>query len=299
LKQTQKAAEQQREDTQRILESLSRRRSSSVGSEGNALRLTGMGEDPRELTSRTRQIHPYQLPTPPLAPPSSGSSYSDSTILPTVTPAFVPYDEPLSAQDYLHSTLASPTLPDDIRSPSQVLRALQDLRRQQNEEDANRDMSDLRNLMKSVLSAGSDVEILELLGVTREEMPEAIKTLQRALERVCEREQSEIEWEQVNSVPVDPPRETAKSGLNKMVRRFSQQTSSSESRSIATADMQRSKTVATKASGSDSSGGSRVKVPVSRDTLDREFLESGIDALRRLSRGAEVSLNLPNWTITR
>lgn len=36
---------------------------------------------------------------------------------------------------------------------------------------------------------------------------------------------------------------------------------------------------------------------VSRDTLHREFLESGIDALRRLSRGAEVAL--PSWTITR
>ncbi|KAG6884189.1 hypothetical protein C0993_000531 [Termitomyces sp. T159_Od127] len=36
------------------------------------------------------------------------------------------------------------------------------------------------------------------------------------------------------------------------------------------------------------------------DTLDREFLESGIDALRRMSRGAGIATSsLPPWTITR
>ena len=39
---------------------------------------------------------------------------------------------------------------------------------------------------------------------------------------------------------------------------------------------------------------SRSRAP--RDTLDREFIETGIDALRRLS-GAETTL--PSWTITR
>jgi hypothetical protein len=33
-----------------------------------------------------------------------------------------------------------------------------------------------------------------------------------------------------------------------------------------------------------------------RDTLDREFIEGGIDALRRMSKGGEM---LPSWTITR
>ena len=35
-----------------------------------------------------------------------------------------------------------------------------------------------------------------------------------------------------------------------------------------------------------------------RDTLDREFIETGIDALRRLS-GAGAASALPSWTITR
>jgi abelson tyrosine-protein kinase 1 len=35
----------------------------------------------------------------------------------------------------------------------------------------------------------------------------------------------------------------------------------------------------------------------SKDTLDREFIETGIDALRRLSKGTD--LGLPSWTITR
>jgi abelson tyrosine-protein kinase 1 len=34
-----------------------------------------------------------------------------------------------------------------------------------------------------------------------------------------------------------------------------------------------------------------------RDTLDREFIESGIDALRRVSNGPDTSL--PSWTITK
>ena len=40
-------------------------------------------------------------------------------------------------------------------------------------------------------------------------------------------------------------------------------------------------------------GGGRVI----RDTFDREFIESGIDALRRMSDGMER--NLPSWTITK
>ena len=35
-----------------------------------------------------------------------------------------------------------------------------------------------------------------------------------------------------------------------------------------------------------------------KDTLHQEFIESGIDALRRMSKGAETT-TLPSWTITK
>ena len=46
--------------------------------------------------------------------------------------------------------------------------------------------------------------------------------------------------------------------------------------------------------GSGSGSGSDGRL---RDTLDREFIESGIDALRRVSHGPDTSL--PSWTITK
>jgi hypothetical protein len=49
-------------------------------------------------------------------------------------------------------------------------------------------MADLRSLMWSALGTSSDAEMIGVLQVGREEMPEAVKTLQRALERVVERE---------------------------------------------------------------------------------------------------------------
>jgi hypothetical protein len=50
-----------------------------------------------------------------------------------------------------------------------------------------------------------------------------------------------------------------------------------------------------------SSDGQPPSVVVMKDTLDREFMESGIDALRRMSAGAggKGVEGLPSWTITR
>jgi len=45
--------------------------------------------------------------------------------------------------------------------------------------------------------------------------------------------------------------------------------------------------------------GSRNNDGVVRDTLHQEFLESGIDALRRMSAGNRLVTNLPCWTITK
>jgi abelson tyrosine-protein kinase 1 len=102
-------------------------------------------------------------------------------------------------------------------------------------------------------------------------MPEALKTLQRALERVGV----------VNNPPSPsaPPVE-APAALSDTPSTLTPQ---SIERSIT--------------SSSSASSGMGASAATGRDMLDREFMESGIDALRRMSRGGE--LGLPSWTITR
>ncbi|KAG6889171.1 hypothetical protein C0992_006218 [Termitomyces sp. T32_za158] len=53
----------------------------------------------------------------------------------------------------------------------------------QDAQDLAQDSEDLRTLIRVALRTESDVEIFRLLQIAREEMPEVIKTLQRALER--------------------------------------------------------------------------------------------------------------------
>lgn len=108
-------------------------------------------------------------------------------------------------------------------SPSEniVVTSLRDIQSCQLEEDSRSDVEDLRQMLKSVLLTGNDADLFKCLEIVREELPEALKTLQRTREA------------------------TQKDG----------------------------------------------------DTLHQEFIESGIDALRRLS--VNVDTNLPNWTITK
>ena len=102
-----------------------------------------------------------------------------------------------------------------------VVTSLRDIQSSQLEEDSKSDVEDLRQMLRSVLLTGSDADLFNCLEIVREELPEALKTLQRTREA------------------------TQKDG----------------------------------------------------DTLHQEFIESGIDALRRLS--VDVDTNLPNWTITK
>lgn len=193
-------------------------------------------------------------------------------------------------------------------------------------------MADLRNLMKTALGAGSDAEMLTVLGVRRDEMPEAIKTLQRALERVVEKEGSggsgisgasvEVEMGVVEAQGQAQTQTSVQTGveggegrgrgrLTGMVRRISIQSGYGGGKEPP--KLKRSSTTATAAtvasvastnqseqsrSSGSGSGEERSRVFV-RDTLDREFIETGIDALRRMSNGPEANLSLPSWTITR
>ncbi|KIJ58311.1 hypothetical protein HYDPIDRAFT_90991 [Hydnomerulius pinastri MD-312] len=158
------------------------------------------------------------------------------------------------------------------------LRALTHLHSTQNALDTAADIAAHRGILKDVLSAGSDVELLRRMQVGRGEIPEAVKTLRRVLE----------------SMEEDRAREGQ--GVYGQNRRGSEQEYGRRG-SMGGEDRYRH---------GDGMG--------RRDTLDREFMESGIDAMTRLSSvgimrqeeayggmGDEEAApwDLPSWTITR
>ena len=146
--------------------------------------------------------------------------------------------------------------------PESVRKTLHALRAAQNAQDRVHDTADLRQLMRTALSTNDDAEMIGVLQIALSEMPEAIKTLQRALERVVEDGQMDAEESTTALLmPTSPQRE------------------------------KRNVNVPLVDSGITGIG------PRSPDTLDHEFIEAGIDALRRLSKGTD--LGLPSWTITR
>jgi abelson tyrosine-protein kinase 1 len=147
-----------------------------------------------------------------------------------------------------------------LSDPSHVMLVLTSLHSQQNSLDTATDTTDLCELMRAALQTTSDVKLLEVLQVGHQDMPEAIKTLQRALERITERD--------------DLSR--GKPALYSMV----------------------AARVAKKVSLKEAEPTPLGQQPEdNQDDLNREFIERGIDALRRMSRGNETSL--PSWTITK
>ncbi len=293
----------------------------------NALQLTGIREE--ETTPKLSAL-PGLPSSGSYASLNTGAFKSPSPASPSPPPEYrLPSVPPLPVPTASSDPPTSPRLVSP--APAAVLPTLKGLRAKQNESDMAMDTADLRALLRNALSAGSDVQMVETLGVSREEMPEAIKTLQRALERIVERQgslfssgdEADTEGYDVGSdmpspailskekgkeVVTDDAESVSSTGHNrgkliKMVRRISMQ--GKEAVPAIAGEMKRSKTVSTtRSSTSDSSTDSRRKrqdiSPLDReDTLDQEFMESGIDALRRMSEGAEANLNLPSWTITR
>ena len=159
--------------------------------------------------------------------------------------------------------------------PSQIMPALASLHSVQNTLDTAMDIADLRQLMRAALQTTSDVEMLEVLQIGHQEMPDAIKTLQRALERIREQDSEGVE---------------APSGISVALAKVSvKEAEGSREAPTRSATMNSSDSSTTRSSGHSSER--------KRDTLHREFIESGIDALRRMSHGLETSL--PSWTITK
>lgn len=287
------------QDTDLILDAINRLRvDSGLAPEPNALHLSGL---PADGTARSVSAVPAST-SGPVSPAAS-----TSTIIPSLPVPFAPSPSTLSAAPQAPSTstkptpiIASPTLPPAIKSPSQILPLLDHIRTQQNAADASRDLADLRNIMRTALSKGSDADMLEVLGVSRDEMPEAIKTLQRALEKATQRDATPPNPAAASEVEPSHGLQNAngKGKLNKMVRRLSGVTPRNGKTKLS-----RSKTAASTmdghSTGTSSTGENDAKPKAPKDTLDLEFMESGIDALRRMSKGPEQSLGLPSWTITR
>jgi abelson tyrosine-protein kinase 1 len=195
-----------------------------------------------------------------------------------------------------------------IHSPTQCRALISVLQSRQNASDRTHDALDLQNVLKTALRKGNDVEILGLLQIGRDEIPEAIKTLQRAYEREIERD--EIEKEGSDGTPAGSAlglsaenspalasasasigagastiAATNKDGWTNTVRTFESMDSIESAVSTpATVDSYTSYT----------STSSSTRRP--RDTLDREFIEGGIEALKRLSK---TRVDVPSWTITR
>ncbi|GLB45720.1 putative protein tyrosine kinase [Lyophyllum shimeji] len=198
----------------------------------------------------------------------------------SASPSPIPSEVQETPKPQSKPTLEPPGSPSAL-PPSQILPTLKTIHSNQNTLDAAGDSADLRALMRAALQTSSDVEMLGVLQIGREEMPEAIKTLQRALERVGENEQEQaVEGFEV----VDKGK-----GKGILQRKRTKPVRSKTGGSAMTASTGASGSSGTSRSDSDDGRG--------RDTLDREFIESGIDALRRMSRGVET--NLPSWTITR
>jgi hypothetical protein len=128
--------------------------------------------------------------------------------------------------------------------------------------------------MRLALQTTRDADIIDILQIKRQDMPDAIKTLQRALEKVSERERK-------------PESPVVAFKAAPLLRKFSLRR---DDRTVA--GLPRPGTV-----DSSNSSGASVGAADKADTLDREFMESGIEALVRMSRGVET--NLPSWTITK
>jgi hypothetical protein len=164
-------------------------------------------------------------------------------------------------------------------SPSQILPALTSLHSIQNSLDTAMDTADLRQVMRAALQTTSDAEMLEVLQVGHHEMPDAIKTLQRTLEHITERDDDGVE--------APPGKGVVLAKVMKKVNHREVEESGGP--------LKRSRTIISIDSLSTTSSGHSLERR--RDTLDREFIESGIDCLRRMSRGIETTL--PSWTITK
>jgi abelson tyrosine-protein kinase 1 len=85
-----------------------------------------------------------------------------------------------------HLPLRSEALQSFSADTESVRSTLQAVRAEQSAHDRAHDMADLHQLMRTALAARDDVSMIEILQIGRGEIPDAIKTLERALEHIIE-----------------------------------------------------------------------------------------------------------------
>ena len=289
-----------------------------------------------------QQLPPYSPPlAPPLtfAPaqiaPSSGESDSEGLLLQGAyrpqpsSPlnkldlgiAVLQDDSPVqSEQNVVHvpnqpiQPPPRPHIPQSVpRSEPEVRSTLAEFMSWQAAHDSMLDLDDLRRIMRHALDTGDDAEMIKLLQVQPEEAPEALKALRRAVEdeRAKERfEMEQSEGEQAASADESDggnnSQEASVGSLTGIFDGVVGTRSAIGNVEILRASLSRRQSVETtlsrRSSHSQTSSRRTPASSASHDTLDREFMESGIESLTRLSFQAgtpPASRSLPPWTITR
>ncbi|KAA1467039.1 WD40 repeat-like protein [Dentipellis sp. KUC8613] len=145
-------------------------------------------------------------------------------------------------------------------SRNRVAAELQTIRDQQNEQDRIQDLTHLRQLLRAAVQTNDDLTMVEILQIGRDEMPDAMNALERTLQN------SVLSSTEDDRLPQDERRRDrllARIGL----RRESERNTPSPAPST--------------------------------ESIDREFVQSGVEALRRLTLRQGDVPELPSWTITR
>ena len=198
----------------------------------------------------------------------------------------------------LQPAFSSPPVVPENMSQTEIMDRISRYSSLQIEQAAAHDAAYLRRLLTSALATNDDMQMIKVLQVSREEMPEALKALQRALEVEVDKEHEGLAVIEEASVDSTQGILDGVSGVKGKGRATRQNTYDSSHSRTSTA----SKSSASRSRTSTASKASTMLSHASRDTLDREFLESGIETLRRLSLRAgqpASALSLPPWTITR
>ncbi|KAG6834203.1 hypothetical protein H0H93_011202, partial [Arthromyces matolae] len=247
--------------------------------------------------------------------PGMGGSESVATVMPKTptlshSSTLVHPSSSTSSSQFEPPTTTPLQLPPPLPLPaaSQVLPTIKDLHSTQDKEDKKRDVEELKSFLRSALRG--DAEMLDVLGITREEMPEAIKTLQRALESVGEGGVGGVGGgdDKVNSgigtgngtgtgsvISTTSKGESGKGEKRRWGLGIGGKRSGEKARVVEDDKVSSSSAPGHEGEDDDDEDDGWEDV-----TLDREFIESGIDALRRMSRGAGIpTSSLPPWTITR
>lgn len=191
-----------------------------------------------------------------------------------------------------------PVLPADLPTTQpQVAHTLTQVIEWQNTRDSIHDTADLRQLLREAISTHEDQQIMRLMQVRPEEAPEALKALRRALEEEQvreERDRFDSAPEGVLGLSVQDASVGSVQGILDGVLGDNGKSSGGVSIPVKkpTSDSVQSTTASDRSHSSTAS----------HDTLHREFMETGIESLVRLSLASGkpvTALSLPSWTITR